>query len=434
MQRISAEATIPRENSGQASPAWRAKTFRALRHRNFRLFWYGQLISLIGTWMQQVAQQWLVYRITDSASKLGIVAAAASLPVLVLSLWAGVLADRLPKRTVIIVTQVSSMVLAFVLAILVYTNVVQFWHVVVLATLLGCVNAIDMPARQAFVPEMVGTDKEDLSNAIALNSSIFNGARVIGPAVAGLLVAAVGEATAFTINSVSYMAAIAGLMMMRLPPAETSGSHRAPLADLIEGLRYAINDPLKRVLFAALTVHTIFGTLHITLMPVFARDVFVINSGWFADGEIRLGLLLASFGLGALTASLSIAALGDRVKAGTRIMTGLFVYPISFILFSFAPSLWLALPILYVGGWSMITLLATSNTLIQTTTPDMLRGRVMALYSLVLVGFMPLGNLLAGFLAETFNSAPMAVRLAQIAVLLTAFVVYFFAPRVRQAE
>jgi MFS family permease len=383
--------------------------------------------------MQQVAQQWLVYRITDSPSKLSIVAAASTLPVLFLSLWAGVLVDRFPKHRVIVVTQITAMVLAFILATLVFTGMVQFWHVVVLATLLGTVNAVDMPARQSFVSEMVS--KEDLSNAIALNSSIFNAARVIGPAVAGLLVAAVGEAVAFTINGVSYLAVLAGLFMMRMPPFVSNPTPRTPLLDLMDGLRYVLQDPLKRVLIGALMVHSIFGTLHITLMPVFARDVFVVRGiPVLQAAEARLGLLSAGFGFGALVAAIMLASVSERSRPGTRITTGLFIYPIAFLLFSFAPSFWIALPLLMLGGWAMITLLATTNTLLQTSTPDRLRGRVMSLYTLTLVGLMPFGHLLAGFLAERFQSAPLAVRVGQSVVLLTAIMVFVFAPRVRQAE
>jgi MFS family permease len=423
MQRTAVESHIPQSNVEQEPQAWGSKTFRALRHRNFRLFWYGQLVSLSGTWMQQVAQQWLVYRLTDSPTRLGIVAAASTLPVLFLSLWAGVLVDRVPKRTVIIVTQGVAMLLAFTLAALVWLDLVQFWHIVVLATLLGCVNAVDMPARQAFVPEMVG--KEDLGNAIALNSSVFNAARV----------AALGEATAFALNGATYVAVIAGLMMMRLPAWEPKASQRTPLLDIKDGLSYVVRDPLKRALVGALVIHSIFGTLHITLMPVFARNVFVVEGiRGLQNGETRLGLLMAAFGLGALAGALGIAALGDRTRPGTRIMVGLFVYPIAFMLFSWASSFWAALPLLAVGGWSMITLLATTNMLLQSTTPDQLRGRVMSLYTLVLVGLMPFGHLLAGFLADFFNSAPLAVRSAQVIVLLTAFVVWFWAPQVRRAE
>jgi MFS family permease len=433
MQRTAVESHIPQSNVEKEPQAWGSKTFRALRHRNFRLFWYGQLISLSGTWMQQVAQQWLVYRLTDSPTRLGIVAAAGTLPVLFLSLWAGVLVDRVPKRTVIVVTQVVAMLLAFTLAALVWLDLIQFWHIVVLASLLGCVTAVDMPARQAFVPEMVG--KEDLGNAIALNASVFNGARVVGPAVAGLLVAALGEATAFALNGVTYVAVIAGLMMMRLPAWEPKASQRTPLLDIKDGLSYVVRDPLKRALVGALVIHSIFGTLHITLMPVFARNVFVVEGiRGLQNGETRLGLLMAAFGLGALAGALGVAALGDRTRPGTRITVGLFVYPIAFILFSWAPSFWAALPLLAVGGWSMITLLATTNMLLQSTTPDSLRGRVMSLYTLVLVGLMPFGHLLAGFLADFFNSAPLAVRTAQFVVLLTAVAVWFWAPQVRQAE
>jgi MFS family permease len=433
MQRTTSEAREVREQSGHQPQTWRVQTFRALQHRNFRLFWYGQLISLIGTWMQQVAQQWLVYRLTDSASKLSIVAAAGSLPVLFLSLWAGVLVDRFSKHKVIIVTQATAMVLALILAGLVFTGAVEFWHVVVLATLLGVVNAVDMPARQSFVSEMVS--KEDLSNAIALNSSIFNAARVIGPAVAGMLVAAVGEAVAFTINGVSYLAVLAGLVMMRMPRFAANPAPRTPFLDLLDGLRYVLQDPLKRVLIGALIVHSIFGTLHITLMPVFARDVFVVRGiPLLQDAEARLGLLSASFGLGALVAAMTLASAGERTRPGTRITTGLLVYPIAFLLFSFAPSFWIALPLLMLGGWAMITLLATTNTLLQTSTPNQLRGRVMSLYTLTLVGLMPFGHLLAGFFAERLHSAPMAVRIGQVVVLLTAIVVFVLAPRVRQAE
>lgn len=433
MQRTPAEAAIPQKHVGRAPSAWRAKTFRALQYRNYRLFFYGQLVSLVGTWMQQVAQQLLVYRITDSASKLGIVAAAGALPVLLFSLWAGVLVDRVPKRTLIVMTQVTAMILAFVLAGLVYFGVVQFWHVVVLSALLGCVNAVDMPARQSFVPDMVG--REDLPNAVALNSSVFNAARVVGPAVAGLLVAAVGEALAFTLNGVSYLAVIAGLLMMNLPRFEAKPSSRTPLTDLLDGLRYVARDPLKRVLMSALVVQTVFGTFHITLMPVFAQDVFVVNGvALLADSGARLGFLSASFGLGALIGAIFLASSADRLSVGSRIMTGLLVYPVAFILFSVAPSFWLALPLLALGGWAMITLLATTNTLLQTTTPDVLRGRVMSLYTLALVGLMPAGSLLAGYLAENLGSAPLALGLGQAVVLLASILIFFFAPRVRQVR
>lgn len=431
MQRTRVEAVAVSESSGRQE-ANQPRRFGALQYRNYRLFWYGQLISLAGTWMQSVAQQWLVYSLTGSATMLGIIAAANSLPVLFLSPWAGVLLDRVPKRLVVIATQVVAMVLAFMLAALVWSGLVQFWHVVVLATLLGCVNAVDLPARQSFTPEMVS--REDLPNAIALNSSVFNAARIIGPSIAGVLVATVGEALAFALNGVSYIAVIGGLLMMRMPPFTANAQHRTPVLDLIEGIRYVWRDPLKRVLIAALMVHSIFGTLHITLMPVFASQVFVVNNvPLLENGETRLGVLMASFGLGAFIAALSLATFGERIKPGTRIMVGLFVYPIAFILFSLVSSFWLALVLLMVGGWAIITLLATCNTLMQTTTPDALRGRVMSLYSMILVGFLPFGHLLAGTLSDTLNSAPLAVRLSELVVLATAVVILIWAPRVRHA-
>lgn len=429
MQQTRVEA-IGKRSQNARMPA--ASAFGALRHRNYRLFWYGQLVSLIGTWMQSVAQQWLVYSLTGSATKLGIVAAAGSLPVLVLSLWAGVLVDRLPKRPVLLATQAGSMLLAFVLAGLVATGVVQFWHVVVLSALLGCINAIDMPARQAFTPEMVG--KEDLASAIALNSSVFNGARVIGPSIAGLLVAAVGTASAFTLNGVSFLAVIAGLLMMRLPPFMPNERYSTPVLDLLNGVRYVARDPLKRVVIAALMVQTVFGTLHMTLMPIFAQNVLVVQHvPLLSSGEARLGILMAGSGVGALIAAISLAWLSARLRSGLRIVLGLLVYPISYILFSLTTSFWVALLLLMIGGWATITLLATCNTLLQMTTPDELRGRVMSLYSMVLVGFLPFANLLAGTVSDYLHSAPLAVLGSQAIVLLSAIVIAVFAPRVRQA-
>jgi MFS family permease len=431
MHRTTARAV----NHGQLDhpESWRGSTFRALRHRNFRLFWWGQIVSLVGTWMQQVAQQLLVYRLTDSPTALGIVAAAASLPVLLLSLWAGVLVDRLPKRSLIVATQIGAALLALLLAALAFLGIVQFWHVVVLSLLLGCINAIDLPARQSFVSDMVG--KDDLANAVALNSSAFNAARVIGPAVAGVLVAAVGEAWAFSINGISYLAVIVGLLMMRLPAWEPSPSYRTPLRDLQDGLRYIARDPLKRVLIGAMAVQSIFGTFHLTLLPVFASDVFVVNNvPLLRDAGTRLGLLSAAFGVGALVAALLLASIGERMRPGTRISIGLLLYPIGFLLFAFAPSFWVAIALLALSGWAMITLLATTNTLLQTTTPDELRGRVMSLYTLVLVGLMPFGNLLAGYLAEHLGSAPLALALGNALVLITGIIVVLRSPRVRQAE
>ncbi|MBI3734765.1 MAG: MFS transporter [Chloroflexi bacterium] len=408
-------------------------TFRALRHRNYRLYWFGQLISLIGTWMQNVAQPWLVYRLTGSPLALGLVSFSQSVPILMLALWGGVIADRVDKRKLIIITQTIAMTLAFVLAALTWSGAVQVWHVMLIAFCLGCSDAFDMPARQVFVAETVG--KEDLMNAIALNSTMFNTARIIGPAVAGVLVAALGEAGAFTLNGLSYIAVIAMLFMIKMAPPEASAARGGSLArNLKEGLNYVRHDKKVLTLLAMVAVPAIFGMPYSTLMPIFARDVLQVG----ASGQ---GLLLAATGLGALIGALTLASLGNFPHKGRLVTGGAIVFSIGLILFSFSRSFYLSLLILPFVGAAMITQMSSTQTLLQTTVPDALRGRVMSVYMLMFRGMQPFAGLQGGTMATVFaslygasNGAPLAVGLGGTICLLFALGVMARAPAVRRLE
>lgn len=395
---------------------------RALRHRNYRLFFSGQLISLTGTWMQSVAQGWLVLRLTDSPALLGLVAAASSLPVLMLSLPAGALADRVSKRRLLIASQVVAMSLAAILAILTLTGMVHVWHVMVLAFLLGVANAFDGPARQSFTLEMVGRD--DLLNAIALNASVFNAARTIGPAVAGVVVALIGEGLAFALNAGSFLFVIAGLLLMRLPPFVRPAGGRGG-GELRAGLSYIAGEPRVRALLALAAGITLFCFVHIPLLPVFARDVL----GAGADG---LGLLAAASGLGALTAALSLAQLGDKIPRGRLLTTAALIYPALMISFTFMRSLPLAMAILALAGWAGVTTMALTNTLLQSIVPDALRGRVMSVFTLLLMGASPMGGMVAGVVAQLVGSVPLVVAASAAIGWVVVITVAVRAPFLRE--
>jgi MFS family permease len=349
--------------------------------------------------MQQVAQGWLVLRMTDSPALLGLVAAASSLPVLIFSLAAGTLADRVSKRNLLITTQVVAMLLAITLAVLTLSGLVQVWHVLVLAVLLGTANAFDGPARQSFTVEMVG--REDLLNAIALNASIFNGARMIGPAVAGVVVALIGEGLAFALNAGSFIFVIAGLLLMRLPPfTRPAGAGRG--GQLREGLSYIAGEPRVRALLLLAGAISLFCFVHIPLLPIFARDVL-------GQGAIGLGALSAASGLGALSAALFLAQMGDRVPRGRLLSAAVLLYPALMILFTTARALPLAMLLIAVAGWAGVTTMALTNTLIQSIVPDELRGRVMSVFTLLLMGLSPMGGMVAGLVAQLVGSAPLVV-------------------------
>jgi MFS family permease len=372
---------------------------RALRHRNYRLFFAGQLVSLTGTWMQSVAQGWLVLRLTDSPALLGLVAAASSLPVLLLSLTAGTLADRVSKHRLLLVSQLVAMLLAAILAVLTITGLVQVWHVFVLAGLLGLVNAFDAPARQAFTVEMVG--REDLLNAIALNASVFNAARTIGPAMAGVVVALIGEGPAFALNALSFVFVIAGLLMMRMPPFSRPAGGRGA-GQLREGLGYIAGEPRVRALLVQAAAIALFCFVYIPLLPAFARNVLGAGAGGY-------GALSAANGLGALAAALMLAQLGDKLPRGRLLNVAVLVYPGLLITFTLMRSMPLALLLMLLTGWAGVTTMALTNTLIQSIVPDALRGRVMSVFTLRMMGASPMGGMVAGVVAELVGSVPLVV-------------------------
>jgi MFS family permease len=385
------------------------RTFTALRHRNFRLFFFGQTVSLIGTWMHGTAQGWLVLNLTNSAFYLSLVQAMGSLPILFLSLIGGVVADRVAKRNLLLVTQALSMLLALALAVLTSLGLVQAWHVLVVAGLLGVVNTFDIPGRQSFIIEMVG--KEDLMNGIALNSAIFNGARIVGPAIAGVLLGAVGIAACFYINAASYIAIIAGLCMMRLEGPKTRRESYPILKELGDGLSYVRHAPAVSSFIFMVAITSLFAIPYIALMPIFARDILGI-------GAKGLGALMGSAGLGALIGALSLASYGGFRRKGLMAFIAASAAAAALFLFSFSRTPILSYAMLVVVGWGMITQLATVNTMLQADVPDDLRGRVMSLYTLVFLGFIPVGNLIIGAFAH-YIGAPHAVALGAVVCLLT---------------
>jgi MFS family permease len=382
---------------------------RALRHRNFRLFFGGQLVSLVGTWMQTIAQSWLVYRLTGSALLLGLVGFAGQIPVCVLAPVGGAVADRFPRRTVVVITQTASMLLAFVLAALTLTDVIRPAHVFVLAGMLGVVNAFDMPARQAFVVEMVG--REDLPNAIALNSSIVNGARVAGPAIAGLLVGAIGEGYCFLANGISFLAVIGGLLAMRIPPAERR-PHGDAIAAIVEGFGFVTRTEIIRALLLLLGLVSIAGMPYAVLMPIFADRIL-------HGGARGLGLLMGATGVGALIGALALAARDGLRGLGRWVAVSAAGFGVSLILFALSRSFWLSVVLLVPAGLFMMVQMAGSNTLIQSMVPDALRGRVMSVYAMMLMGMAPIGALLAGALAGRIG-APGTVIAGGVACLAGA--------------
>jgi MFS family permease len=396
---------------------------RALQHRNYRLFFAGQLISLVGTWMQMVAQPWLVYRKTGSSFLLGSVGFASQIPVFVLAFIGGNIADRYNRHKVVIGTQIAAMVLALVLAILTLTDVVQVWHIFVLSALLGVVNAIDMPVRQAFTVELVG--KEDLMNAIALNSSLFNGARVLGPAVAGLLIAGIGDGWCFFGNGVSYIAVIVGLLMMKMkPPIEPSASNSS-VNSILEGFRYVRQTKPIRALILLLAVISMVGMPYSMLMPIFADKIL-------SGGAKGLGILMGATGLGALTGSLALAAKKDVRGLGKITGYACAGFAASLILFSLSRLFWLSFLLLIPVGFFFMVTLASTNTLMQIMVPDNLRGRVMAVHVMMFMGMAPFGSLIAGAVAESIG-APVTVAMGAVCCLGGALIFKLRLPKLQLA-
>ncbi len=394
---------------------------RALRHRNFRLFFAGQFISLIGTWMQTVAQSWLVYRLTGSSLLLGAVAFSSQIPVFIFGPLGGAMADRVDRHKIIVGTQTASMLLAFALAGLTLTRTIKIWEIFVIAALLGIVNAFDVPARQSFLLEMVTRD--DLMNAIALNSSMFNGARVVGPAVAGILVARVGEGWCFFVNAASYIAVIVGLLMMNVSKMVATVPRKSAFEEIVEGFHFVWHKPPVLGLLLLLGVVSLVGAPYSVLMPIFADRI--LHSG--ARG---LGILMGASGIGALFGALTLTVRTGLKGLGTWVAVAAGGFGASLILFGLSRWFWISALFLLPLGFSLMVQMASSNTLIQAMVPDRLRGRVMAVYSMMIMGMAPIGAILAGVVADRF-SAPLAVALGGAASIAASIIFWFRLPRLR---
>ncbi|MBA3946476.1 MAG: MFS transporter [Herpetosiphonaceae bacterium] len=405
----------------QRSNGWQ-RTFAALRHRNYRLWFFGQLVSLIGTWMQITAQSFLVFELTHSTAYVGFVGFANGLPSLLLMLFGGVVADRVAPRRLLVVTQSTMMLLALVLAALSFSHLVQPWHVVLLALLLGTVNAFDAPASQAFIFDLV--DRQDITNAVALNASQFNLATVIGPTVAGLTYAAFGPAWCFGLNGVSYIAVITALLLMRLRTRERAARAGSAFGQLKEGVRYTLGHPILRSLIAIQGATALFGMAYATLLPAWAVAVLHGNA-------TTNGLLQSARGAGSLLGALMLAALAYRGHRGRWLTLGTFAFPLVLLVFAAVRSVPIALVLLAGVGWSSILLFNSANTLVQGHVADEMRGRVMAIFSLTFFGGMPLCALWAGQLADRIGP-PMTLVVSASILLVLAVLYWARAPRVRR--
>lgn len=389
-----------------------ATRFRALKHRNFQLFTIGQLISLIGTWMQNTAQQWLVYKLTGSAALLGVFGFASQVPMLFLAWMGGYVGDRYNRHRGVITTQSFSMILAFLLAILTLTHVVRTWHLMVIALLVGIVNAFDVPIRQAFFVHMVG--KEDLPNAIALNSSIFNGARVVGPAIAGFAIVLVGEGWCFFLNGVSFIAVLIALLMMRIEPRQSNGAGESPIHSFIEGFRFAMRDvPIRSALFL-LSALSLFGLQYSVFLPIYASDIL-------HGGAKTLGLLMSAAGVGAVLGALQFAARTEYKGLARWIAATCTICAIGLLVFSQAASFWLCAAVLFTVGFAATSQMAATNTIIQQRVPDEMRSRLMAVYATMFMGVQPIGALIAGGVAKHIG-APHTLLVFGVLVLIACLV------------
>lgn len=399
-------------------------TFTAFRYRNYRLWFFGQLFSLFGTWMQSTAEQYLVYELTGSEAFLGYVAVAALPSTLLFMLYAGVIADRVPRRTLMLITQTAMMLLAFTLMTLTATGLIQPWHILVLASLLGVANAFDTPARQAFILEMV--DREDLTNAIALNGTMFNLSAVLGPALGGIIYALVGPAWCFLFNGVSFLAVILALALMRDLTPQPRAPRIAAGKQLAEALRYVLHEPVVRTIFATVGLIGLFGISFTTLLPAWAVDVL--------HGDSRTyGFLGAARAGGAVISALMLASLGRFKFKGKLWTVGTWIVPPLLLSFAFVRSLGLSLLLLAGVGFGTVLVFNLSNTLVQTLAPDALRGRVMGAYGLTFFGLMPLGGLLAGGAAELLGAPPVVV-IGATACMAMAAALFVFMPQMRALE
>jgi MFS family permease len=406
---------------GDALKGWRL-IFRALGHRNYRLFFGGQGISLIGTWMQQTAMSWLVYHRTNSAFLLGLVAFSGQIPALFLMPLAGVLTDRWNRHQILVITQFLAMVQAFILAFLDLTGALNLPQILFLSFFLGLVNAFDMPTRQAFVVDLVAR-REDVGNAIALNSFIFNGARLLGPSLGGFLISLLGEAACFLLNGLSFLAVLAALLAMKIPAGKGKALSSPLRAQLKEGFMYALGFPPIRSILLFLSLISLVGMGYVTLMPIFAKDIL-------HGGPDTLGFLMAASGLGALMGAIFLASRKSVRGLGRMIALASFIFGLGILIFSLSRIFLVSFLILVFAGFGMMVQMASSNTILQTIVDDDKRGRVMSLFTLAFMGMAPLGSLLAGSFAHWIG-APFTLRVAGVLCLGASFSFLWRLPRFR---
>ncbi len=397
--------------------------FRALSSRNYRLFFIGQGTSLIGTWIQSIAQAWLVYKMTNSVFLLGLVGFLSQIMVFLFGPIAGVIADRLNRHRILVITQTAAMLQAFVLSFIVLTHTVQVWHIMVLSLVLGLINSFDMPVRQSFVIEMV-EKKEDLGNAIALNSSLVNSARLIGPSIAGLLIAAFGEGLCFFINGVSYLAVIISLLMMKITPKMARARDSHVLRELKEGISYVAHFPPIKHILLTLAAISLLGAPYAVLMPVFAKDIL-------HGGPQTLGWLMSSAGCGALIGALYLASRKNVLGLLGMMVTASLIFGCALIALSISSSLIISCCCLLLVGIGMVTQMASSNTILQTIVDEDKRGRVMGLYGIAFLGMAPFGSLYAGSFAHVFG-ARAAIMVSGICCVIIAAVFYSKLPEIRK--
>ena len=398
-------------------------TFRSLRYPNYRRWFVGQSLSLMGTWMQSVAQGWLVYQLTGSKLALGMISFAGSIPTLFLMIPAGALADRIPRRRLLLMTQSTMMVLAFALAALSATKVLQVWQIALLAFLGGVANSFDAPARQALAVDLV-EDRRDLQNVIALNSTMFNLARVIGPAIGGIALASLGASWCFAINGLSFLAVLIALFFMQFPALAASSHTERLAAQIRAGLGYVWHTTSVRTIVALVAVSSLFGMAYGVLMPVYAADILRV-------GEAGLGALNAAVGVGALIGALVAATMSRDPRKGLQLTLGSLVFPVAMLCFAFSRSYVFSLLALCFTGFGFVSQNAMSNTLVQSLVPDNLRGRVMGVYSLTFFGTVPFGALLTGVLAQAF-SPTVSLAFGASVTLLFALAVFIMVPSLRQ--
>lgn len=397
--------------------------FRALKYRNYRLFFGGQTISLVGTWMQQVALSWMVYRLTNSVFLLGVMGFITQIPTFILTPIAGVIADRYPRHRILVITQVLAMLQALILSVLVLTGAITIWHIFALGIFIGLVNAFDIPIRQAFTVEMI-EGREDLGNAIALNSSMFNFARLLGPAIAGILISLIGEGGCFLLNAVSYLAVIISLLAMRIIPRRIEFKNVPVLSELKDGLKYAFGfKPIKHILLL-LALVSLTGVPYQLLMPVFARDIF-------HGGPRTLGFLVAMSGLGAFSGTIYLAAKKTVIGLGRNIAQATALFGLGIISLSLSRVFWLSMLFTFIAGFGIMVQMAASNTILQTIVDEDKRGRLMSLYTMAFMGTAPLGSLWAGSLASHIG-APYALLIGGFCCIISAFIFARQLPALRE--